>query len=80
MGKFSVTPELAEIIKTTRIQNNVTAKDIAKHIGKSQAYMSKLEKAEIKTIEESNLTEIFRFIYGKKKAFRIFGKNNRQVC
>lgn len=72
MGKFSVTPELAEIIKTTRIQNNVTAKDIAKHIGKSQAYMSKLEKAEIKTIEESNLTEIFRFIYGKEEGFQDF--------
>lgn len=63
MAKFEVTPELAATLKSLRIQNNVTAKSIAELIGKSASYISKLEKAEIKTIKESELTTIFNFIY-----------------
>lgn len=63
MAKFEVTLELASIIKSSRAQNNITAKSVAEHIGKSQSYISRLEKAEIKTIEEQELTEIFKFIY-----------------
>ena len=40
MAKFDVTPELATTIKTVRIQNHITSKSVAEHIGKSQAYMS----------------------------------------
>ena len=42
--------ELASTLKSIRIQYNVTAKSVAEYIGKSQSYISKLEKAEIKTI------------------------------
>ena len=65
MPKFEVTPELANMIKSARVQNDITAKAIAEHIGKSQSYLSRLESASIKTIEEETLTEIFRFIYQK---------------
>lgn len=72
MAKFDVTPELGEIIKTVRMQNHVSAKSIAEHIGKSQSYMSKLEKGAIKTIQEEELTSIFRFILGSQKNFQGF--------
>ena len=63
MALFEITNELAGTIKTLRIQNKVSAKALAEHIGKSQSYVSKLEKAEIKTIDENELTDIFKFIY-----------------
>lgn len=62
MAKYDVTPELAEAIKTVRIQNHITAKSIAEHIGKSQSYLSKLEKGAIKSIKEDELLNIFHFI------------------
>ena len=63
MAKFVVTPELASTLKAIRVQNNVTAKSVAGYIGKSQSYMSKLEKGEIKNIDEDELTRLFKFIY-----------------
>ena len=72
MAKYDVTPELGEIIKTVRIQNHVSAKSIAEHIGKSQSYVSKLEKGAIKTIKEEELTSIFRYILGSQKNFQEF--------
>ena len=65
MAKFEVTPELANMIKSSRVQNAISAKAVAEHIGKSQSYLSRLESANIKTIEEEALTSIFRFIYQK---------------
>lgn len=71
MAKFRVTPELAETIKSMRIQHNVTSKAVAKHIGKSQSYMSKLERGEIKFVDESILTAIFMYVfYGNDEAER----------
>ena len=63
MAKYDVTKELAETIKNTRIANHVIAKDVAEHINKSPAYISKLEKQEIKTIDEDTLTSIFCYIF-----------------
>ena len=51
MPRFDVTQPLAETIKTIRIQNKISSKDLAKKIGKSPSYLSKLEKAEIKSID-----------------------------
>lgn len=65
MAKFEVTPELANILKSSRVQNNITSKSIADHIGKSQSYVSRLEKADIKKIEEETLTDILEFIFQK---------------
>jgi len=72
MAKYDVTPELAETIKSVRLQNHITSKSVAEHIGKSQSYMSKLEKGDIKTIHEEELTKIFRFIFGSDKGFQDF--------
>lgn len=72
MAKYDVTPELAATIKAVRVQNHIASKSVAEHIGKSQSYMSKLEKGDIKTIEEAELTSIFCFIFGSDKGFQDF--------
>ena len=72
MAKYDVTPELASLIKSIRIRENVTAKAVSEHIKKSQSYFSKLEKAEIKTIEQDELIDIFHFILGSEEAFQNF--------
>jgi len=75
MAKYDVTSELAETIRTVRIQNHVTAKSVANHIGKSKSYISKLEKGEIKSIQEEELTTIFRFILGNDEGNQDFMNN-----
>lgn len=65
MAKYDVTQALADTIRTARLQNNISSKSVANHIGKSPSYLSKLEKGEIKTISEETLTQILSFIFGK---------------
>ena len=72
MARYDVTHELAEVIKSTRIQNHVPSKELAEHIGKSRSYMSKLEKGDIKSIDESELTTIFKFIFNNDSDFQNF--------
>ena len=43
MPRAVVTPELTEILRSIRLQNKIQAKLLAEHIGKSPAYISKLE-------------------------------------
>lgn len=66
MAKFEVTPELAYTIRSVRTQKKITAKAIAEHIKKSQSYMSRLEKGEIRTIDEEDLSAILLFIFKQK--------------
>lgn len=70
MARYDVTPELASVIKSTRISHNVTAKSVAEQVGKSQAYISKLEKGELKSIDQDLLIDIFVFILGSEEAFQ----------
>lgn len=72
MARYDVTPELASIIKSTRVSHNVTAKSVAEHLGKSQAFISKLEKGDLKSIDRDQLIEIFEFILGSEEAFQVF--------
>ena len=62
--KFSITPELARLVKTLRVQNNVNAKDLAAHLGKSPSYVSKLESGQMRRIEDNTLTEALCFCAG----------------
>lgn len=75
MAKYDVTPELAETIKSVRIQNHVSAKAVAEFIGKSQSYISKLEKGDIKSIQETDLTRILQYIYRNEENFQDFLNN-----
>ena len=60
--KFVVTPELAKALKTLRVGNDLSSKDLAEHIGKSPSYVTKLEKGSIRRIEQEVLTEILLFV------------------
>ena len=62
MAKVNITKELAEKIKELRIMNKVKAIDLAEHIKKSSAYITKLESGDIKTINYDELLTIFNFI------------------
>jgi transcriptional regulator with XRE-family HTH domain len=62
MAKVNFTKELAEKIKELRITNKVKAIDLAEHIKKSPAYITKLENGDIKTLDYDELLTIFNFI------------------
>ena len=69
MSRVEVTPVLAESIRTLRLDNKVPATSLAKHLGKSPSYISKLENGTIKSIARSELDEMIRFIVGDKPEF-----------
>lgn len=62
MAKVLITKELADTLKSIRLQNNIRSKDLAEKINKSPAYITKLEKCEIQTISFEELTKIFTCI------------------
>lgn len=62
MPRAVVTPELAETLRSVRITNNIQAKSLAEHINKSPAYVSKLERGNIQTIDTEELYSILKFI------------------
>lgn len=69
MAKVYVTQELAETIKSIRLQNKILSKDLANVIEKSPAYVTKLEKGEIRTIDIDELNKIFNYIIGDDTSF-----------
>ena len=62
--KFDVTPELASLLKTVRVHNGVSSKDVAEHLGKSPSYLSKLEGGAVRSIEAGQLKDMLGFIFG----------------
>lgn len=60
--KFSVTPELATLLKTLRAQSGVSAKDLAEHLKRSPSYVSKLESCSLKSVQEETLTDMLVFV------------------
>lgn len=62
--KFSVTPELALLLKTLRAQNDVSAKDVAERLGKSPSYVSKLENGEVKSVQKDVLAHALSVVAG----------------
>lgn len=62
MPRAEITQELRETIKDFRIKNGIPSKILAEHINKSPAYVSKLEKGDINSIDIKELSSILRFI------------------
>ena len=62
MARVVVTPELADTLRSLRLQNKIQAKVLADHIGKSPAYISKLESSNIQTIDNNELNSILQFV------------------
>lgn len=69
MSRAIVTPELAETLRNIRLQNKISAKSLAEHIEKSQAFISKLEKGNIQTIDTTELYKILQFISKEENNF-----------
>lgn len=72
--KIIVTLELGTRLKDFRNQYKIKAKDVATMLNKSAAYVSKLEKGEIKQIEKSEFRRIVNFITGSEDGYEIFFK------
>ena len=66
MPRAIVTPSLAETLRSIRLQNKIQAKQLASHIGKSPAFVSKLENGSIQTIDTEELNSILQFISGQE--------------
>ena len=66
MPRAIVTPSLVETLRSIRLQNKIQAKQLALHIGKSPAYVSKLENGSIQTIDTEELNSILQFISGQE--------------
>lgn len=64
MPRAVVTHSLSETLRAIRLQNKIPAKALATHIGKSPAYVSKLENGYIQTIDMEELYSILQFISG----------------
>ena len=64
MARVIVTQELADTLRSIRIQSKIQAKSLANHINKSPAYISKLESGNIQTIDNNELYDILKFIIG----------------
>ena len=66
MPRAIVTPSLVETLRSIRLQNKIQAKQLALYIGKSPAYVSKLENGSIQTIDTEELNSILQFISGQE--------------
>ena len=62
MPRAIVTPSLAETLRSIRLQNKIQARQLAAHIGKSPAFISKLENGSIQTIDTNELSSILQYI------------------
>lgn len=57
--KFEITPELSQLIKILRTQNNIPSKSLAQHIGRSPSYITKMENGSVKMIKSEVLYAVF---------------------
>ena len=65
MPKVKLTQELSNALKNTRNDKGIKAADVAKHIKKSLAFISKLENKMAEHVELDVLIEIFKFLFGE---------------
>ena len=62
MPRAEVTQGLAETIRIIRLRNKIKSKELASLINKSAAYISKLEKGDIRSIDFDELNIILHYI------------------
>lgn len=67
MSRAIVTPELSETLKNLRIEHKIQAKDLAAHVNKSRAFISRLENGTLQSIDSKDLYSILKFILGDEK-------------
>lgn len=69
MPKYAVTQNMGAALKSLRIRQGKKAIDVANSIGKTGAYISKLENATLKTIQEKDLINIIKTLSSDKDEF-----------
>ena len=62
MPRVEITTELAETIKSYRIQNKIQSKDLAEYVHKSPGFITRIENGNIKTIDIATLYSMLSFI------------------
>lgn len=70
MADVKITPELGCFLKEQRTNNKIKAKDIARALKMSPAYISKLESGKIQSIAYDKLMIIFHTIFPDVKTFK----------
>lgn len=69
MPKYKVSKEMGTALRNLRLRQEKKATDIAKAIGKTGAFMSKLENGALNTIQEKDLINIIRELSEDEKSF-----------
>lgn len=64
MSRAIITPELSETLRNLRLEHKIQAKQLAEHIHKSRAYISRLENHTLQTIDSEELLSILKYILG----------------
>lgn len=72
MQFIPLTPQLGELIKSFRIRNEKTAKDISAIIDKTPSYLSKIENGSTKKIESSIFINMCNAITGSYEGIKNF--------
>lgn len=72
MAKIDIPPELGQRLREYRLKSGIRGKAVAQYIGKTPAYISKLEKGDFKSIDEEALHKIVNYITGDENGFERF--------
>lgn len=72
MAKLHVDEEFGLQLKDFRNQYQVKAKDVATHMEKSAAYISKLEKGEIHQIDKEEFVKMVNYISASENGYQLF--------
>ena len=72
MQFIQLTPQLGELIKSFRIRNEKTAKDISTIIQKTPSYLSKIESGATKKIETSVFIKMCDAITDSENGIELF--------
>ena len=70
--KLHIDEEFGLQLKDFRNQYQVKAKDVAVHMEKSAAYISKLEKGEIHQINKDEFVKMVNYISSSDKGYQLF--------
>ncbi len=72
MARIDISPDIINRLKSVRIQNSIRANELAKYIGKTPAYISKLENGEFKTVDQESLEKIVNYITSDPNGYERF--------
>jgi len=72
LAKVDISPELGHKLREFRLRSGIRAKELAQYIGKTPAYITKLEKGDFKTMDEDALQEIVKYITSDENGYERF--------